>query len=131
MPISAVQRDRLENALQGHEAALSNSDEPPSPLRARVHATMVQLGRDEDVLTLVSDFMDSPTLVDELRADGAAVLRDRGISLPEGVTMQVVDGYGGDPPPILRLVLTVRSLTLFADWDPRTGASVRARAPFE
>ncbi|MFF1444598.1 hypothetical protein [Streptomyces sp. NPDC058295] len=131
MPISALQRDHLENALQGHEAALRHNDEPSSPLRARVHATMIQLGRDENVLTLLSDFMDSPALVDELRTNGAAVLRDRGISLPEDVTMQVVDRYGGDPPAILRFVLTMRSLTLFADWDPRTGVSVRARAPFE
>ncbi|MBT2543056.1 hypothetical protein J7E99_20660 [Streptomyces sp. ISL-44] len=123
MPISALHRERLERALQGHEAGLSNA----GPERAKVHTALLALGRNQDLLALIDDFLDSTEVVQVLRADGASVLRARGITLPEGVTMRVVDG-SDSLPPVLRFQFTVRSLTVFADWDPATGGSARACA---
>ncbi|MET7621878.1 hypothetical protein [Streptomyces sp. NPDC005408] len=131
MPISALHRERLERALQGHEAGLNNSDKPPGPERSKLHTTLLELGRNPYVLTLIDDFLDSPELTRELRTDGASVLRARGITLPEGVTMRVVDGDSDGQQPVLRFQFKVRSLTVFADWDPATGASSRACAPHE
>jgi hypothetical protein len=127
MPISALHRERLERALQGHEAGLSNDAQPPGPERAKVHTALLALGRNQDLLALIDDFLDSTEVAQALRTDGASVLRARGITLPEGVTMRVVEGQDS-LPPVLRFQFTVRSLTVFADWDPATGASARACA---
>jgi hypothetical protein len=73
----------------------------------------------------------SPEITDKIRDGGAAVLAERGIVLPESVMMRVLDSCHGNPTPILRVEFSVRGLTIFADWDPQAGASVRARAPYE
>lgn len=131
MPIPALHRERLERALEGHEAALSNGGKPLSPDRARVHRTLLELGRDEELLTLIEDFVDSPEFAVRLRTDGDSVLRARGIKLPEGVTMQVVHCDDGHPRPLLRFTFAVRGLRMLAYWDPESGACARVRGPHE
>jgi len=125
MPISSLQRERLERSLQEHEAALKRSDRPLGVVAATVHRILIELGRDGDVLALISDFVDSSELADELRNDGASVLRARGIKLPEGVTMQVVDDNGGKPRAVLRFEVTARNVCVRADWDPELGVSTQ------
>ena len=131
MPITALQRERLKRSLDDHEAALRSRDAPPSPMRATIHSILLELGRNEDLLTLVGDFVDSPDLTDELRDKGTSVLAARGITLPDGVAMQVLDGDGERPTSTLRFEFTVRNITILVDWDPELGASTRARAPYE
>ncbi|KAB1144990.1 hypothetical protein F7R91_20150 [Streptomyces luteolifulvus] len=126
MPIHPLHRERLERALEAHETALQYTDKPLSPTRTKVHRVLLELGRDDDILKLIDDFVDSPQLADEIRYDGYSVLSARGIKLPETVTMKVVNGNGKDPQPILRFQFTVRSLTVLADWDPKSGACTRA-----
>ncbi|MFE9627645.1 hypothetical protein [Streptomyces sp. NPDC006527] len=130
MPIPVLHRERLERALKGHEAAL-NGGKPLSPDRARVHRTLLELGRNEELLTLIEDFVDSPELAARLRTDGDSVLSARGIKLPEGVTMQVVHCDGDQPRPLLRFTFAVRGLRMLADWDPESGPCARVRGPHE
>jgi hypothetical protein len=130
MPISALQRERLERSLREHEVLLQRSDRPLSDVAATVHGILLELGRNEDVLALVDDFVDSSELADKLRDDASSVLRARGIDLPEGVTMHVVDGYGDEPKPILRFEVAVRNVSVLAEWDPKLGVSTQVqRAP--
>jgi hypothetical protein len=125
MPISALQRERLERSLREHETALQSSNRPLNAVAARVHRTLVEIGRDENILALVNDFVDSSELADELRDDSYSALRARGIELPEGVTIDVVNGEG--PKPVLRLEVTARNATVLVDWDPELGVSTQAR----
>jgi hypothetical protein len=129
MPITTLHRERIERSLAGHEAVLHSSDRPPSPMKAKVHTILLELGRNNDLLTLVDDFVDSAELVDELRDHGASVLRDRGITLPEGVTMGVVDDHGDESKPILRFQFAVQKSTIIVDYDPIVGASTRLALP--
>ncbi|MER6408812.1 hypothetical protein [Streptomyces viridosporus] len=96
-----------------------------------MHRTLLELGRDEELLTLIEDFVDSPEFAVRLRTDGDSVLRARGIKLPEGVTMQVVHRDDGHPRPLLRFTFAVRGLRMLAYWDPESGACARVRGPHE
>src|SRR4051812_19766423 len=129
MPISALQHERLERSLREHETALQSSNRPLSDVAAKMHRTLVDIGRNENILALVNDFVDSSELADELRDNSSSALRARGIDLPEGVTIHVVngDGDGDEPKPILRLEVTVRNATVLVDWDPELGVSTQAR----
>ncbi|MFD0229653.1 hypothetical protein ACWGPD_09535 [Streptomyces hirsutus] len=131
MPIPALHRERLRRAIEGHEAELYEKDRPLSPERARVHKILIELGRNEDVLALIDDFLDSSELAGQLSTDPDAVLSTRGITLPEGVALRVVPGHDDHPQPVLRFQFRVRGLTMFADWDPESGPYARARGPHE
>ncbi|MFF0110913.1 hypothetical protein [Streptomyces hirsutus] len=131
MPIPALHRERLKRAIEDHEAELYESGRPLSPERARVHKVLIELGRNEDVLALIDDSLDSPELAGQLSPEPDAVLRARGSTLPERVTMRVVPDYGDHPQPTLRFQFQVRGLTMFADWGPESGPSARARGPHE
>jgi hypothetical protein len=125
MPITPLQRQRLERALDDHEAMLNAADPPRSSTSVRVHQLLVQLGRDERVLALVGDFVDVPTVAEELRSDPIATLRSRGIELPDGVTVHVTHRYASEAKPVLRFEIKVRNATVLADWDADVGACVR------
>jgi hypothetical protein len=130
MPITPLQRQRLEQALDDHEAVLNAADRPRSSTSARVHQLLVELGRDERVLALIDDFVDVPTVAEELRSDPSAALRTRGIELPNGVAVHVLDGYASEVRPVLRFEIKVRNATVLADWEADVGACVRlARIP--
>lgn len=125
MPITQLQRQRLERALEGHEAMLNAADRPRSSTSVKVHQVLVELGRDEQVLALIDDFVDVHTVAKELRTDPSAALRARGIELPDGVTVHVLDAYAGETKPVLRFEIKVGNATVLADWNANVGACVR------
>lgn len=125
MPITALQRERLERALRDHDARVNGTERQLTSTSETVHRILLDLGKNEQLLDFISDFVDSADLGEEARRDPASVLSARGIELPDNVTMRVLDGYGVDPKPILRFEVTVRNATVFADWDPDVGACVR------
>jgi hypothetical protein len=132
MPISTAQRQRLERALNDHEAALTSNERKLTSSSARVHEILLELGRNERVLTLIADFVDSPTVSHDLRRNAASELTARGIDLPDGVVVRVIDSYGGGERSILRFEVSVGNATVLADWDPDAGACVRlARPPLD
>jgi hypothetical protein len=125
MPITDLQRQRLQRALSGHEAALRDKQRRLSPSSEMVHKTLLQLGHNERVLALIGGFVDSREVSDRLRRDPTSELMARGIELPDNVTLRVLDGYGKEPKPILRFEISVRNTTVIADWDPDVGACVK------
>jgi hypothetical protein len=129
MPITALQSERLQRALSEHDAALKNTERRPSSSSAKVHKTLLDLGRDEKLLTLIADFVDSPDLSDKLRRNPTSELHARGIELPDNVTMRVLGGSGEYPKRILRFEIKVRNATVLADWDPDVGACVKLARP--
>jgi hypothetical protein len=125
MPITDLQRQRLQVALAGHEAALKDKQRRLSLSSEMVHEILLELGQSEKVLALVDGFVDSPEVSDRLRRDPASELLARGIDLPDNVTLRVLDGYGKEPKPILRFEIKVRNATVIADWEPDVGACVK------
>ena len=68
MPITALQRERLEHALQDHDARVNGAERQLSSTSETVHRILLDLGRNEQLLDLISDFVDSPAVCNERAA---------------------------------------------------------------
>ena len=125
MPITPLQQVRLVRALRDHAAALDDKERRLSSTARRVHEVLIELGRNQDVLALIAEFVDSPVLSDGLRRDPAGEIAARGIDLPEEVSVHVLQGGGTRPGDILRFRLQVGNAVVLADWDPAIGPRVK------
>ncbi|MBC3190956.1 hypothetical protein H7X46_07755 [Pseudonocardia sp. C8] len=126
--MTRLHREWIDRAVAGHEAALRAPTRPLSPMQTMVHTILLELGRNKELLALVDEFVDSAELVDEIRTDGESVLAARGISLPDGVSMCVVEP-AGTPIPVLRFRFSVRSSVVIVDYHPVMGVSTRLGIP--
>jgi hypothetical protein len=128
MPITDLQRERLRQGLDQHEAALARKGGQLSSSAARIHGILLEMGRDEKLLSLITDFVDSPEVAQELRSNPSAALDTRDIQLLDNVTIRVL-GSDDDQKPILRFEIKMERTTILADWDPDVGPSMKlARA---
>jgi hypothetical protein len=82
-----------------------------------IHRTLLKLGRDSDILNLINELYENPELIEELRKNCSSVLRQRGILLPEGVTVSVIE----EPGRGVRADFTINGTKVFAQWSPKVG----------
>ena len=125
MPITPLQQERLERALREHATVLDDKERRLSSTARRVHEVLIELGRNQDLLALIAEFVDSPTVSDGLRRDPDGEVAARGIELPEGVSVRVLPGGDANPNDILRFQVQVGNAVVLADWDPAVGPRVK------
>ncbi|MDC9825835.1 hypothetical protein PRN20_19035 [Devosia sp. ZB163] len=125
MPISELNRERIQRMLEGHEAALNSTERSLSPDQAMVHRTLLELGRNTGLLELVDEFTDSAELPGRIRENAEEVLRSRGIALPEGVVLTARERREDGTRPLFRLHFPVRRSRMLVDYDAAAGVSTR------
>jgi hypothetical protein len=128
VPVEAIHHRRLEVALRVHERELARIDKGDGDAAARqVHEMWIRLGRDPAISRLIHDIVRDPDLAAELRRDHRPIFRKRGIRLPEGTVVHVIDRpsrYPSVPTQrALRFEFTVTGIRCAAEWDPDLGFS--------
>jgi hypothetical protein len=98
MPIPDEQKRRLQIDLVGHERRLSFLRQQIERLEkeAAVHEVLLGLGRDKRLSELMNELYDHPELAAEIARQPARYIEGRGIKLPHGAEIIVVEASAGD-----------------------------------
>lgn len=111
-------RERWALCLQRHIVAVQNE--------LAMHESIIDLGRNTSVLKVIEELYDRPGLGEEIARGPRSFFSNRGISLPEDSTVNIV---GGEPGPAIEIRVRTGTFEYGVGWSRRDGFYVLSLQP--